>query len=44
MQREGRSIRGSDEQITTIMVASADVGRIIGKYLSNYTYNDGHDT
>ena len=42
MQREGRSIRGGNEQITTLTVATVDVGRIIGKYPSNS--NDGHDT
>ena len=31
MRREGRSIRGNDEQIMTLMVATADIGRIIGK-------------
>ena len=31
MRHEGRSVTRSDKQILTLMVATADVGRIIGK-------------
>jgi hypothetical protein len=31
MRHKGRSVTGSDEQILTLMVETADVGRIIGK-------------
>ena len=32
MRHDGRSIRGSDKQTMTLVIATADVGRIIGKY------------